>query len=50
MAGTEILRLANLNEMEVATEVNENDITRINLGDTCIIEVDAFLGEDFKGG
>ena len=49
MAGTEILRLANLNEMEVAVEVNENDITRINLGDTCIIEVDAFLGEDFKG-
>ena len=28
MAGTEILRLANLDEMEVAVEVNENDITR----------------------
>ncbi len=49
MAGTEILRLANLDEMEVAVEVNENDITRVNLGDTSIIEVDAFLGEDFKG-
>jgi len=49
MAGTEILRLANLDEMEVAVEVNENDIIRVNVGDTSIIEVDAFLGEDFKG-
>ena len=49
MAGTEILRLANLDEMEVAVEVNENDIIRVNLGDTSSIEVDAFLGEDFKG-
>ena len=49
MAGTEILRLANLDEMEVAVEVNENDITRVNLGDTTLIEVDAFLGEEFKG-
>ena len=49
MAGTEILRLANLDEMEVAVEVNENDIIRVNIGDTSIIEVDAFLGEDFKG-
>ena len=49
MAGTEILRLANLDEMEVAVEVNENDITRVNIGDTSNIEVDAFLGEYFKG-
>ena len=48
MAGTEILRLANLDEMEVAVEVNENDITRVNLGDTTI-EVDAFLGKEFEG-
>ena len=49
MAGTEILRLANLDEMEVAVEVNENDIIRVNLGDTTLVEVDAFLGEEFKG-
>tara|TARA_B100000900_G_scaffold305249_1_gene263906 strand:+ start:5807 stop:7099 length:1293 start_codon:yes stop_codon:yes gene_type:complete len=49
MAGTEILRLANLDEMEVAVEVNENDINRVNLGDTTLIEVDAFLSEEFKG-
>ena len=49
MAGTELLRLANLNLMEVAVEVNENDINSVNLGDTAIIEVDAFLGEKYKG-
>ena len=49
MAGTELLRLANLNLMEVAVEVNENDINSVNLGDTALIEVDAFLGEKYKG-
>jgi len=41
--------LADLNAMEVAVEVNENDIIRVHLGDTSIIEVDAFLGEQFTG-
>ena len=49
MAGTELLRLANLNRMEVAVEVNENDINSVSLGDTALIEVDAFLGEKYKG-
>ena len=49
MSGTELLRLANLSAMEVAVEVNENDIVRVHLNDTSIIEVDAFLGEKFKG-
>jgi len=49
MAGTEILRLANLNLMEVAVEVNENDINSVSLGDTAIIEVDAFMGQKFNG-
>lgn len=49
MAGTELLRLANLSDMEVAVEVNENDIVRVGLNDTALIEVDAFLGEKFKG-
>ncbi len=49
MAGTELLRLANLSEMEVAVEVNENDINRVSMGDTTIIEVDAFLGDKFEG-
>ena len=49
MAGTEILRLADLDKMEVSVEVNENDINRISLGDSTIIEVDAFLGKKFSG-
>jgi len=49
MAGTELLRIANLNLMEVKVDVNENDIVRVESGDTAIIEVDAYLGEKFKG-
>ena len=49
MAGTELLRIANLNVMEVKVEVNENDIVRVNLYDTAIIEIDAYLKEKFKG-
>jgi len=48
-AGTELMRIANLNNMEVHVEVNENDIVRVAIGDTCIIEVDAYLKEKFKG-
>lgn len=49
MSGTEILRVANLDLMEVLVEVNENDIIQVELGDTAIIEVDAYLNEEFKG-
>jgi HlyD family secretion protein len=49
MAGTEIMRIANLNEMEVNVDVNENDIIRIHLGDTADIEIDAYLDRKFKG-
>jgi HlyD family secretion protein len=48
-AGTEIIRIANLNIMEVQVEVNENDIVRVNEGDTAYIQVDAFFGERFMG-
>ena len=49
MAGTEMMRIANLKVMEVEVDVNENDIVRVKDGDTAIIEVDAFLGRKFKG-
>ncbi|CCH00128.1 efflux transporter, RND family, MFP subunit [Fibrella aestuarina BUZ 2] len=51
MAGTEIMRLANLNNMEVRVNVNENDIVRVTLGDTADIEVDSYTtaGRKFKG-
>ncbi len=49
MEGTEILRLANLNEMEVSVDVSETDIVRVSVGDTADIEVDAWLGRTFSG-
>ena len=49
MEGTEIMRLANLKEMEVNVDVNENDIVRVHNGDTSLIEVDAYLDRKFKG-
>jgi len=49
MAGTEIARIADLENMEVLVEVNENDIIRVEINDTAIIEVDAYLDEEFKG-
>lgn len=49
MSGTELLRVANLDRMEVLTEVNENDIIRVKLGDSAHIEVDAFPDRKFKG-
>ena len=49
MAGTEILRVANLNNMEVEVDVNENDIVKISIGDEAKIEVDAYLKKEFKG-
>jgi len=51
MAGTEMLRIADLTKMEVRVDVNENDIIRVLLGDTAIIDVDAYsyLKKKFKG-
>jgi HlyD family secretion protein len=51
MAGTEMLRIADLRKMEVRVNVNENDIVRVHLGDTAIIDVDAYSTQkkEFKG-
>ena len=49
MEGTEIMRLANLNEMEVIVDVSENDIVRVHLNDTALISVDAYNERKFKG-
>lgn len=51
MAGTEMLRIADLSRMEVRVDVNENDIIRVSLGDTASIEVDAYSYENdrFQG-
>jgi len=49
MSGTEVLRIADLGSMEARVDVNENDIIKVKPGDTAIINIDAFLGEKFKG-
>ncbi len=49
MAGTEIVRVANLSDMEVEVDVNENDIVKVQIGDSTNVEVDAYLKREFKG-
>ncbi len=49
MAGTEIIRIADLNNMQAEVDVNENDVLRISVGDTADIEVDAYINKKFKG-
>ncbi|MGV3539561.1 MAG: efflux RND transporter periplasmic adaptor subunit, partial [Rufibacter sp.] len=48
MAGTEIMRIANLNNMEVRVNVNENDIVRVHLHDSAIVEVDSYTNANRK--
>jgi HlyD family secretion protein len=49
MTGTEMMRVADLSRMEAQVQVNENDIVKVKLGDTTLIEVDAYLDQKFKG-
>lgn len=49
MTGTELMRIANFESMEVQVEVSENDILRVSLGDTAEIEVDAYIEDKFLG-
>lgn len=49
MAGTEMMRIADLSTMEVRVDVSENDIPRVSIGDLVDIEVDAYIGRKFKG-
>lgn len=49
MSPTEIMRISDLNTMEVDVDVNESDIIRISKGDTALLEVDAYLDRKFKG-
>jgi HlyD family secretion protein len=48
-AGTEIMTISDLSQLDVNVDVNENDINRIQLGDSSKIDVDAFLGKKFTG-
>ena len=49
MAGTEMMRIADMSRMEVQVDVNENDVLRVSIGDRVDVEVDACLDEIFRG-
>jgi HlyD family secretion protein len=49
MDGTQIMTIANLGRMEVRVDVSETDITKVSIGDTSLIEVDAYSDRKFKG-
>jgi HlyD family secretion protein len=47
--GTEMMRVADMNVLEVRVDVGENDVVKVNLGDSADIEVDAYNNRKFKG-
>ncbi|HET7115530.1 MAG TPA: efflux RND transporter periplasmic adaptor subunit [Hanamia sp.] len=49
MAGTEMMRIADMNQMEVRVDVGENDIPKVKLGDTATIQIDAYNDRNFSG-
>lgn len=49
MAGTEMMRIADLSTMEVRVDVGENDIVKVSIGDSADVEVDAYNNRKFKG-
>lgn len=49
MAGTEMMRIADMSKIEVRVDVGENDIPKVHIGDSAIVEVDAYNTRKFKG-
>src|SRR5450432_1394744 len=49
MAGTEMMRIADMGKIEIRVDVGENDIPKVHLGDSAVIEVDAYNKRKFKG-
>lgn len=49
MAGTEMMRIADMRVIEVRVDVGENDVPKVSYGDTAIVEVDAYNNRKFQG-
>jgi len=49
MAGTEMMRIADLSKIEIRVDVGENDVPKVHLGDSATIEVDAYNNRKFTG-
>jgi HlyD family secretion protein len=47
--GTEMMRVADMSVMEVRVDVGENDVVKVNIGDSADVEVDAYNNRKFKG-
>lgn len=47
--GTEIMRVADLGNMEVQVKVNENDVPNVKVGDHALISIDAYPDRKFNG-
>src|SRR4029077_3799940 len=48
-AGTEVMRVADLNHMEARVDVNENDVVNVKVGDNASIKIDAYPDRRFHG-
>jgi HlyD family secretion protein len=49
MTGTEMMRIADLSKIEIRVDVAENDIPKVHMGDSALVEVDAYNNRKFKG-
>jgi HlyD family secretion protein len=49
MAGTEMMRVADMSKIETIVDVGENDIPKVHLGDTALVTVDAYNNRKFRG-
>jgi HlyD family secretion protein len=49
MAGTEMLRIADMSKIEIRVDVGESDVPKVHLGDSAIVTVDAYTDRKFKG-
>src|SRR5258708_3017977 len=49
MAGTEMMRVADMSKIETIVDVGENDIPKVHLGDSALISVDAYNNRKFRG-
>lgn len=47
--GTEMLRIADMSKIEIRVDVGENDVPKVKLGDSAVIDIDAYSDRKFKG-
>jgi HlyD family secretion protein len=49
MAGTDMLTIADMSRIEVRVDVSETDIPKVKVGDTTLVEADAYRNRKFTG-